>query len=209
MKRVLKIAGLILLLPAGAILTMLITSGLKHRYDDSGAGLFHGFVQARLYGQESFFFVRFEGETKPKWRWARPDNYKYQSLEIEWHSGDTRGKGVLDLSTLVLTTTTNSFALSETSLVNMLQPTDNQHAPSEPEIRKLYSLLIAAGKGELPCPRHHYHHFEEPLGGSMAHFSLVGWRIPYSVFAWCVTWVIIVAFQLIKQIRLDKMEQNK
>jgi hypothetical protein len=51
-------------------------------------------------------------------------------------------------------------------------------------------VIVEAGQARLAAPRHHYYHFEAPVSGRMAHFSL-GSRFPYSLYWWTGVWFVL------------------
>lgn len=205
MKRGTLIALLILLLPAGAVLTHIGSSILRHRYDDSGAGNFHGSIRGYFIVDDSSTYLQYEGQSTPQWHWSSPGNYRYDSLVLVWW-GDEEGEGTLDLTSFTLTTEDRSFSLTEESLRDLLHG-DNRwrDPPPQAEVKAIYDLLVAAGQGTLPPPRHHGHSFEDPPVGHLTHFSL-GSRIPHAVFAWPVVWLAIVLIVFLKRRQQAKSE---
>lgn len=203
MTRTLQILGLVLLLPVGGFLALLGHSMFISRYDNRGTGVFYGHVGGHCYG-DHFILFEFQGESKPAWRWARPENYTYQTLNLVWDSGSKQGQGVLDLSTFELTTKDQSFKLTEDVLAELLQrDTLRSEQVPEDQIKFMFSLLVAAGNGTLPPPRHHGHSFEEPVDCQLTHFSL-GSRIPYIMYVWGIIWISIVTVAIIRATRKNR-----
>ena len=161
--------------------------------------MFHGYTRGDVAFDDYTGIFRFESRSEPRWQWSRPDNYQYENLDVEWCL-DQEGTGTLDLTTLTMTTEGRTFTLSEQALGDLLYGEDNwQQPPTKAEIKVLYELLIAAGQGTLPPPRHHGHSFEDsPIDGHLTHFSL-GWRVPHILFAWPFIWLMIVAYVFFKR----------
>jgi hypothetical protein len=189
-----KVSGRLLLLPAGAAVLFLVSGVTKHRYDDSGFGSFHGLVDAKLlyFGSNHSFSVTIEGRSPARWCWVRPTNYQYDVLSFDWFGEDRKGHGQIDTSSMKLTTDSNTVPVSKASLSDLLygaSPSDIRQEDVE-AIGFVERLIVDAGKGRLAAPRHHYYHFETPVGGMLAHFSL-GSRFPYSLYWWMGTWCVL------------------
>ncbi len=213
-----QIIDLLLLLPAGALLTIVVDSAMKHPHRDNyGAGVSYGHISADLNGNKSYFFLAFEGESKPEWYWAKPENYSYQSLELKWSNEGIWGKGVLDLRSLVLTTDNSSFTLSEAAIADMLRPEssqdDHDSIPTQAEVAEVYSLLTAAGQGTLPPPSHYGYSLRadfgptQPLGGRLSHFWS-GFHAPHALTGWCVIWIVLVVACFIRSQKSRSTEPN-
>lgn len=198
MKRSTLIVLLLSLLPVGIAATHIGSSLLPHRYDDSGAGMFHGFTKGSFMIEDSGASFHFAGQSEPQWHWSSPGNYRYNSLELTWR-GDEEGHGTLDLTSFMLTTDGRSFVLTEEALRDLLHGhNDWREPPPENENKVIYDLLVAAEQGTLPPPRHHGHHFADPPAGHLTHFSL-GSRTQHAVFAWPVIWSAIVVIVFLKR----------
>lgn len=206
MSRFFRVTGLLLLLPVGGVIVFVVSFTLAHRYDDTCFGSFHSSVHGKFSGIDDFFFVSFEGRTKPRWHWIRPENYCYEFLDVEWIGEGSEGAGRLLLPCLVLEHADSSEVLTEAALVGLLlNGNDGDVSPTtRSAIKQIYSLFAAAGEGELPPPRHHLYHFEEPAFGTLVHFSL-GYRFPYAICAWGVVWSILFLVCLIRKGRKVKL----
>jgi hypothetical protein len=190
----LKVIALLWLLPAGAIVLFLLAGQAKHRYDNSGFGSFHGLVQATLVysGPDHSFSVKIAGESAAQWHWISPRNYQYRYLDIEWSGEAGEGKGQIDTSSMTLTSKDKSLPVSRSSLSELLFGTSvNTEPQGEVDAVEFIERKIAeAGQGRLVLPRHHYYHFETPVSGIIAHFSL-GARFPYSLYWWTAAWALL------------------
>ncbi|MFT7303544.1 MAG: hypothetical protein ACI8UZ_002386 [Akkermansiaceae bacterium] len=187
------------LLPVGALLLLLANQFYQHRYDDSGFGTFHGFAGGSFSTtDEDFMFIRFEGRTKSELRWSRPVNYRYVDVDFEWEAESSSGEGVLNLPTMTLEHLDESTKINEEWFIGL-----NGH---EPSAKAFMNLLIAARDGTLPRPRHHWHHFDGDLDGTLAHFSL-GSRYPYSILVWGIVWAIATIIVLMHQKKPIEAEQ--
>ena len=200
-----QVIGLLLLLPAGAVVVLLVSGVVRHRYDDSGFGTFYGEVHGRFFTEG--FFIGFRGRTQPRWLWVHPENYTYKSLDIEWAGAETKGSGKLILPSCVLQRSDSSGNIIEYDLRELLigSEHDGVSPATRSAVERVYLLSVDAGRGKLPLPRHHSYSYDEPAGGSLTHFSL-GWRFPYSIFVWVVVWVCIVGYYIVRQATGTKPE---
>lgn len=195
----LKRVAWVVLLPSGVLLLLLAKPLYQHRYDDRGFGTFHGFARGSFSASDGeFMFIRFEGRTEPEWRWSRPINYRYVDVDFEWDAGTTSREGVLNLPTMTLEHSHKSAKIDQDWFLRL-----NGH---EPSAKAFMNLLIAARDGTLPRPRHHWHHFEGDLHGTLAHFSL-GSRYPYSIPIWGFVWAFATIIVLMRRKKPTEAEQ--
>lgn len=186
-----KVVLLLLLLPAGMV--VLFLAHLNHRHDNSGFGSFHGFVKAKLsyLGPDRFFSVTIEGRSTSQWHWIHPRNFRYNSLKFEWFGEAGPGKGQIDTASMTLRVKESALPVSRSSLSKLLFDI-SPRGLTKADVDALDSLerfMVEAGRGRLLPPKHGYHRVEEPLVGSLAHFSL-GSRYPYSLYWWCGFWAV-------------------
>jgi hypothetical protein len=187
------------LLPAGVLLLLWAKPFYQHRYDDRGFGTFHGFAGGGFITTvERAMSISFEGRTEPEWRWARPTNYRYVDVDFEWDAGGIGGEGQLNLPTMTLTQSDESLTIDRDWFLQL-----SGHESSATEYM---DFLIAAREGTLPRPRHHPHHLDGAINGTLAHFSL-GSRYPYSILIWGAVWAFATIFLLMRRKRPTEAEQ--
>jgi hypothetical protein len=202
-----KVAILLLLLPAGGVAVILLDGLLKQRYDDSGFGSFHGFLQAKLLfvGSNHSFSVTSEGTSPSEWRWMPPSNYCYQQLDLDWNGEASEGKGHLDTRSLTLKLPDRSTNLSQSALSNLLLGSSLSTLPPEELEAVIYvhSVILDARDGRLPPPRHHPRSRKDIVHCSMCHYSL-GWRFPHSLCLWGAAWTSICLWSALQCRRRER-----
>ena len=192
-----KAVGWLCLLPLGILFLPTLIG--HHPYDDRGVGSFGGFVSGRFGVLDEFVSMNFEGRSSSEWRWSRPSNYRYSELEFEWYSRGQSGDGSLDLSDMMLDTSSGPIAIDKKWFMQL--PCDEELA------EEFMAVLIAARDGSLPRPRHHNYYFEAPLDGRLSHWSL-GFRLPYESFSWAVLWTLATLVFLARGIAQRRSEQD-
>lgn len=163
-----------------------------HRYDTPNSGIYFGSVTANFdtFG-DSIYSLRFPGETRPRWRWRYPTNFVYDRLQIEWWGESREGTATVSLPSLEYRSGPSTGLMSQSTLASwLLAPTN---ATSTHELRNvglIFSYIQAAGRGSLPAPSHHGHHFKEPMYGNIQHF-LLGQGISGLAYLWIIVWAIL------------------
>jgi hypothetical protein len=180
------------LLPVGILFLQFAQPLYRNRSDDRGFGTFYGFAGGKFFSDEVFMFIRFEGRTKPEWRWARPPNYRYSEMDFEWDTEDSNGSGRLDLTSMMLENSDGTTPIDHEWFYRMTEQEDLATA--------FMDLLNSARDGTLPKPRHHTHYLHEKITGSLAHFSC-GRRYPYALLVWAFIWMAATVYRLIRCIR--------
>ncbi len=150
----------VILLPIGVLVLLFAKPLYRHPYDDRGFGRFYGFAGGTFASREGFLFIKFEGRTKPEWRWAPPSNYSYGDVNFEWDAGSTKGSGQLNLPSMTLTTSDGVTSIDRDWFLSR-----NDH---ENTATTYMDLLTAARDGTLPPPRHHWHRFHDTVDGRLA-----------------------------------------
>jgi hypothetical protein len=194
-----RVAALVLLLPAGAVILGLLSGVIQDPFDDSGFGWCYGVVQAKLSYATSpdvmprlFFSARFEGWSQPGWHWVHPSGYRYRALRFVWYADARYGEGQIDTSAMTLAWKDRTLPISRSSLSQLLlgvSPNALQQEDLE-AIDFVERLITEAGQGRLMPPRHHPYSFETPVSGDITHVSC-GFRLPYSLYWWTGIWTAL------------------
>lgn len=173
------------LLPVGALLLLIFTAIARPTSGSNGFGSQYGFVRGHYADLESGQTLEFSGTTQPEWRWSRPAGFQYSELQFGWESPHDDLEGVLDLSSMRLTSDGRSVVINRDWFVEQ---------GCRAEIAAAYmDLLTGARDGTLPRPRHHGHSYDpsegDPYMGTLTHFSL-GTIYPHSLVVWLAIWII-------------------
>lgn len=192
LRKCLKRVAWVSFLPTGAILLLGVRMLDRQTQADPGFGFFHGFTSGRFTSMDGSFVINFKGQTKPEWKWARSSNHRYTDLSFEWDAPHTSGKGNLNLGTMEL-------AQSE-GLVTIDKNWFYRLTGDEVVAAAYLDLALSARDGTLPIPQHHWHEFDTPITGRLAHFS-TGRSYPYSLLGWGLIWTAASIFFLISRAR--------
>jgi hypothetical protein len=129
---------------------------------------------ARIYG---FCYIRFTSETKPKWEWTEPNNFRYGRIDLTIND---KSKTTVLFPSLTCEHGGEEHAFSKPFLIDLL--TANSEVESDtitPEQSDaLFNFILSAGDGTLPPPRHHPYYLESPYRADFTHFLLGGSGTP-------------------------------
>jgi hypothetical protein len=174
-----KVCSLLyLIIGVFGLLSLAVSFGLK-------SGFYYGLIHGRfdLSGSDhSSWDVQFKSKSTPQWKWEKPQNFAYDTiyLEIVNLNGDSSHSHtihvVIDFPSLMCRDTNGEKLFSSELLAELLKP--DIHSLSQQtflnQIDELYSLIIAAGNGKAPVPRHHIYYYKGGLQGTLVHFDLGG-----------------------------------
>lgn len=184
------------LLAAGYVGAQALWHATHHRYSQPNSGYYHGYVHAVFSDTNDSYSFRFQGQTDPRWRWTYSTNLIYRSLQFEWFRFDSEaqlseGSGTLKLPSLAYESSHGTGTLTRVMLAKWLLGTTNVTAAARKSVDAVFDFIEAAGRGSLPAPNHHGHHFEQPVRGRIQHFS-VGFGAGGFVYIWIGIWLLVV-----------------
>lgn len=188
--------GWIALLPVGTFL-LLAVHGLFFRSSEfDGFGWAHSSVYANpaaidLGERGTFFSLTLQGKTPAKACWREPVNYTYESLDLEIR-GKEEVNAVADLRNMILRLNNGEVPLTEEALSKLLfgdLPLEKESEEAR-AIHQIFGMILSAGDGTLPPPRHHLYPIEGDLFGNLSHFSL-GARFSRWILWWLGIWTAI------------------
>lgn len=170
---------------AGVLGILLIIFPSEYRPD-----FYYGSVQGSfvLSGPDrSYYTVEFESKSKPQWRWAKPDNFSYAVINLSVASLNNYAvsshppQATLSFPSSVLKYEEAVVPFSRESLIEFWNPAPSPQADAAflEQVNTLYELLLSAGNGSLPKPRHHMYHYEHPFTGTLTHFGLSHAILPH------------------------------
>jgi hypothetical protein len=194
------LAGALLLLLAGLILTEGFWHVRHHRYTPLPMGIFYG----HLSGQGGFILVddsedllfpfKFTGETTPTWYW-NTSSTKFHELTLSWaeQAPTALGGSVrLFLPSMRFENAQTNGLLTREALTMWLV-NHNRHVATNAEVAavvgEVYRVLQSAGDGSLPEPNHHGYRIEHQGRriGSYLH-GRPGFGLSIPGWLWVLAW---------------------
>ncbi len=187
------------LLALGCVVAQFLSFVTRHRYDLPNSGYYYGSVNANFSDPDNYrYSFRFQGKSEPHWQWVHSPNFVYPSLQFSWHSNDrqagrTEGSGTLKLPSLAYESSHGAGILTSEVLAQWLLGSAQRTPRAEWRVDVIYSFMEAAGRGDLPPPRHHPHHFREPVDGHIQH-AVLGLGVGVFVYIWSCIWLFLLVF---------------
>ena len=187
------------LLVGGCIGAQALWDATHHRYANPNTGYYNSSVHALFWGNEDeVYSFHFRGQSERRWRWVYSTNFVYRNLHFEWSRFDSQAQvsedsGTLKLPSLAYESPHGTGVLTRGKLAEWLLGATNGTPGGSRSVDALFSFLEAAGRGSLPCPRHHTHYIEQPVRGSIQHF-LHGFGVGGFVYMWIGIWLVSVVF---------------
>lgn len=203
MRAVIQIAAFafvsLTLLVAGYFGAQGLWRAVHHRYDAPSTGYYHGLVRAKMtvltdeppYG----YSLSFKGKSVPGWRWRYPTSFRYETLDLNWIGGETKGEATLSLPSMSFQSPGATGVLTRELLAEWLVGKGNRSAAQMGHIETIWGYLKAATDGTLPPPRHHTYYSEqvEPVSYQLTHFCL-GYGVSSYTYLWALVWLVGCVF---------------
>jgi hypothetical protein len=192
------ILGAIGALVGGGWLAEVAWCQFHHRYEQPGKGFYRNVVDARFSqltitgAERPIFNLSFKGETPRRWTWNL-DSVRYNQLMVSWNGELSEGTAEVSLPSMSYNRDGSTGTVTRELLASWLggasEPSDASAFTQA--VDAIYGYVVAAGQGTLPSPRHHGIHVEEPVHGSIYHFSF-GPGVASWVYWWALIWLVAV-----------------
>lgn len=148
-------------------------------------GHYHGYLNGSFSIVDmpyAYFIIKLDAETESQWAWAEPKNFTYKTIYMKIissvNSQDGYSQTAIFFPSAECLRQENREPFTFDLLMDLLNatPETRQQQAFREDVNKIYELILCAGNGTAPAPRHHSYQLS-PLG-NVIHFAIGNSYLP-------------------------------
>ncbi len=138
-------------------------------------GKYGGFIRGNVaIMNKDIIFFKIQSDTKERWYWMRPENHKYKHVLLICEA--PREKTIhIELSQNLWRSNNECGELKTESLGSIIAGVDfsqSSNSKLREQMNALIDILHQLRNGEFKPPKHHRYSLENPIDGSIVHYTL-------------------------------------